>query len=141
MARPRQCRRIGNCPNSSYFKPKGIPLSKSGEVLLAVDEFEAIRLADLEGLYHDQAAEKMQVSRPTFGRIIGTARRKVAEALVHGKALKIEGGVYEMADNRKFRCDSCQFTWELPLKTGIPQICPFCQKKNIQRAEKKEIEI
>jgi len=135
MARPRQCRRIGNCPNSSYFKPKGIAVSKSGEVILALDEFEAIRLADLEDLYHDQAAERMQVSRPTFGRIIGSARKKVAEALVHGKALKIEGGVYEMADNMRFRCDNCQYTWELSSKTGLPQVCPFCQRKKTLRVE------
>ncbi len=92
MARPKRCRRIGAAPGSSYFKPRGIPLSVLEEVVLSVDEFEAIRLADLEGLYQEPAAEKMSVSRQTFGRILESAHRKVAEALVRGKALKIEGG-------------------------------------------------
>ena len=64
------------------------------EVVLTIDEFEAVRLADLEGLYQEQAAEKMNVSRQTFGRIIESARKKVAEALVQGKALKIGGGEF-----------------------------------------------
>ena len=89
MARPRNCRRVGCLPGSQYFKPRGIPLSTLEEINLTVDEFEAIRLADLEGLYQDQAAEKMNVSRQTFGRIIDSAHKKVAEALVEGKALKI----------------------------------------------------
>ena len=73
MARPKQCRRVGSTPESDYFKPRGIPLSMLEEVVLTVDEFEAIRLADLDGLYQEQAAEKMNISRQTFGRII--ARR------------------------------------------------------------------
>ena len=92
MPRPKRCRRIGAAPGSTYFKPRGIPLSGLDEVVLGVDEFEAIRLADLEGLYQELAAEKMSVSRQTFGRIIAAAHHKVAEALVRGKALKIEGG-------------------------------------------------
>lgn len=101
MARPRLCRRVGCLPGSQYFKPRGIPLSALGEINLTIDEFEAIRLADLEGLYQDQAAEKMNVSRQTFGRIIESAHKKVAEALVEGKALKIEGGDFEMNTIRK----------------------------------------
>ena len=92
MARPKRCRRIGSTPGSSYFKPRGIPLSALEEVVLSFDEFEAVRLADLEGLYQDKAAEKMGISRQTFGRIIEAAHHTVAEALVQGKALKIEGG-------------------------------------------------
>src|SRR4030067_13968 len=108
MARPRNCRRVGCMPQSDYFKPRGIPLSMLEEVVLTIDEFEAVRLADLEGLYQEQAAEKMNVSRQTFGRIIESARKKVAEALVQGKALKIGGGEFEMAAMRKFRCYDCQ---------------------------------
>jgi uncharacterized protein len=73
------------------------------EVALAVDELEALRLADLDGLYHGDAAERMGVSRATFGRIVETARRKVAEALVRGKALKIGGGEVAWADPRPAR--------------------------------------
>jgi predicted DNA-binding protein (UPF0251 family) len=101
------------------------------EVVLTVDECEAIRLADLEGLYQEQAAEKMKVSRQTFGRIIESAHRKVAEALVKGKALKIEGGEFEMAAMRKFKCSDCQHSWELPFGTGRPQDCPSCNSVNI----------
>ncbi len=62
------------------------------QVVMTLDEFEAVRLADLGGLYQEQAAEEMGVSRPTFSRIVESAHRKVADALVHGKALRIEGG-------------------------------------------------
>ena len=135
MARPRNCRRVGSMPESNYFKPRGIPLSMLEEVILAVDEFEAIRLADLENLYQEQAAEKMNVSRQTFGRIIDSAHKKVADALVKGKALKIEGGEFEMAAMRKFRCYDCQHSLELPYGTGKPENCPSCKSSNIRRAE------
>jgi predicted DNA-binding protein (UPF0251 family) len=74
-------------------------------IVLTLDEFEAIRLADLEGLYQEQAAERMRVSRPTFGRILAVAHRKVAEALSNGKALKIEGGTIRMERLRPLRCE------------------------------------
>jgi predicted DNA-binding protein (UPF0251 family) len=122
-------------PESNYFKPRGIPLRMLGEVILNVDEFEAIRLADLEGLYQDQAAKKMNVSRQTFGRIIDSGHRKVAEALVQGKALKIEGGEVEMAAMRKFECYECRHSWELPYGTGRPENCPSCKSGNIHRAK------
>ncbi len=135
MARPRNCRRVGCMPGSDYFKPRGIPLSMLEEVNLTVDEFEAVRLADLDGLYQEQAAEKMEVSRQTFGRIIESAHKKVAEALVKGKALKIEGGEFEMAAMRKFECFKCQHSWELPYGTGRPEGCPSCKSDNIHRAQ------
>jgi predicted DNA-binding protein (UPF0251 family) len=126
---------VGSVPQSDYFKPRGIPLSVLEEVVLAVDEFEAIRLADLQGLYQEQAAKKMNVSRQTFGRIIESAHKKVAESLVQGKALKIEGGEFEMATMRKFRCDECQHSWELPYGTGRPEKCPSCESGNIHRTQ------
>jgi predicted DNA-binding protein (UPF0251 family) len=76
----------------------GVPISILEEIVLLMDEFEAIRLADLEGLYQEQAAERMNVSRQTFGRIVEAARRKVAKALSDGLALRIEGGEVEMPD-------------------------------------------
>ena len=135
MVRPRHCRRVGSIPEINYFKPRGIPLSILEEVILTVDEFEAIRLADLESLYQEQAAEKMNVSRQTFGRIIELAHKKVADALVKGKALKIEGGEVEMTPRRRFKCDDCQHSWELPYGTGRPEKCPSCKSGNIRRAE------
>ena len=136
MARPRNCRRVGCLPESQYFKPRGIPLSVLEEINLTVDEFEAIRLADLEGLYQEQAAERMNISRQTFGRIIESGHKKVAEALVKGKALKIEGGDFDMASMRNFRCSDCQHSWEHPYGTGRPKNCPSCKSGNIFRTDK-----
>ncbi len=90
MSRPKKCRCVSCTPNTSYFKPKGVPIIQLEEVSLSLDEIEAIRLADYEGYYHEDAAKKMKVSRATFGRILNEARRKVAEAVVNGKALRIE---------------------------------------------------
>ena len=91
---PRPCcqRQIGFLPGVTYFKPAGVPLRELEEAVLALDEVEALRLADLNGLYQEEAAEKMKISRPTFSRIVEGARRKVADALIHGKALRMEGG-------------------------------------------------
>ena len=97
MARPKKCRCVGCSPDSTYFKPKGIPLIDLEEVVLNMDELEAVRLADCEGLYHEEAAKRMDVSRPTFGRILGEARRKIAGAIIHGMALRI--ATADEADN------------------------------------------
>lgn len=93
MPRPCRCRIIRCSPDTNYFKPRGIPLFNLEEVNLALDELEAIRLADLEGLYQEAAAKKMNISRQTFGNIINSAHKKIADALLNAKALKIEGGV------------------------------------------------
>ena len=98
MPRPKHCRRVGCLPQSNYYKPRGIPLSILKHVNLTVDELEAIRLADLQGLYQAQAAEKMNVSRQTFGRILKSAHKKIADALLNAKALSIEGGPIEFTD-------------------------------------------
>jgi len=90
MGRRKKSRCVTCDPNTVYFKPRGVPLAELEEVTMNLDELEAIRLADCQGLYHEEAARKMGVSRPTFGRIVGNARRKVADAIVHGKALQIE---------------------------------------------------
>ena len=90
MARPRKFRCTECEPNSCYFKPKGIPLRFLEEVVIGLDELEAIRLADGESLYHEEAARKMKISRATFGRILEGARHKIAEAILKGKALKLE---------------------------------------------------
>lgn len=134
MARPFCCRRVAAEPESNYFKPRGVPLLSLDEVTMTVDEFEALRLADLEGLYQEQAAERMGISRPTFGRIIESAHRKVADALVGGKALKIEGGEVTMLGQRLFRCNECQHTWSVAYATGRPAECPQCKSANICRA-------
>ena len=87
----KKCKRlIRSAPHITYYKPAGIPLRQLSEVILHLDEFEAIRLADQEKHYQDKAAEMMHISRQTFGRIITAAHKKIAEALIYGKAIKIE---------------------------------------------------
>ena len=98
MSRPCRCRRIRCKPDTNYFKPRGIPLDALEEVNLTLDELEAIRLADLAGLYQEDAAKKMNISRQTFGNIINSAHKKIADALLNAKALKIEGGNIERVD-------------------------------------------
>ncbi len=100
MPRPFCCRRIEGQPALSIFKPIGVPVVELDEVVMTLDEFEALRLADLEGLYQEQAAARMNISRTTFSRIIESAHKKTADALVHGKALRIEGGPVHVAGNR-----------------------------------------
>ncbi len=135
MARPQRRRRIGTLPANSIFKPAGVPARELDEVVLTVDEFEALRLADFEGLYQEQAAERMGVSRQTFGRIVEAARKKVAQALVKGMALRIEGGQVEMDKMGAFECADCGHQWEVPFGTGRPEDCPSCQSKDFHRAK------
>ena len=92
MPRPRHCRYVSAAPQADYFKPRGIPLRELEEVTLTVEGLEALRLSDIEGLTAAQAAERMQISRHTFGRVLKEARNAVAKALVNGTALRIEGG-------------------------------------------------
>ncbi len=96
MPRPCKCRRVRGLPDASYFKPIGIPLMRLEECVLSVEGFEALRLADWEGLGMDVSAQRMGVSRHTFGRILRKARHAVAEALVLGRALRVEGGTYSL---------------------------------------------
>jgi uncharacterized protein len=93
MPRNKCFRNIGFDPKTNYYKPRGIPMRFLEEITLELDEFEAIRLKDHEGLYQDAAAEKMKISRQTFGRILESAHKKIAEALVNGKAIRIENEV------------------------------------------------
>ena len=90
MGRPCKCRVVTCDVAVSYFKPQGIALRDLEEVDLQLDELEALRLADLEGLYQADAALRMGISRQTFGNIIARARNKVATAIINGKALKIQ---------------------------------------------------
>ncbi|MEM4663279.1 MAG: DUF134 domain-containing protein [Candidatus Diapherotrites archaeon] len=92
MPRPKRCRCIHHRPNITYFKPAGIKLSGLSEVIISFDEFEAIRLKDLLGLEQEDCAKRMGISQPTFHRLVTSARRKIADALISGKAIKIEGG-------------------------------------------------
>lgn len=141
MSRPQCCRRIAGRPVASLFRPEGNGGPPSEEIVLSLDEFEAIRLADLEGMYQEQAAERMNVSRPTLGRILTTAHRKIAEALTHGKSIRIEGGTIRVEKACPFRCKVCVLdengvpigTAECPrisgLKNETPPPCPGLQRR------------
>ena len=135
MARPVKKRRVGCNPGANYFKPRGIPVADLDEVVLTMDELEAIRLADLEECYQETAAEQMEVSRQTFGNIIKSAHKKIAAALVQGMALKIEGGIIKMS-TRAFQCSDCRQEWSVPFGTGRPQSCPQCNSSNFRRSQK-----
>lgn len=106
------------------------------ELVLEIDELEAIRLADWEGLYQEQAAEQMKISRQTFGRIVSSARKKVAQALVEGMSIRIEGGDVQMPGLRSFRCFDCQHEWQVPFGTGRPEACPACAGNSFKRTDR-----
>ncbi len=92
MVRPLKPRCLGCTPAAGYFKPVGIPLRELDEVALALDELEAVRGVDLEGLQQTEVAARMGLSRQTVGNLLGRARRKIADALLNGKALRVESG-------------------------------------------------
>ncbi|MDD5317886.1 MAG: DUF134 domain-containing protein [Candidatus ainarchaeum sp.] len=96
MPRPFARRRICAEPEVTYYKPAGVPLREMEEVSLGFDEFEALRLVDFLAMGQEDAGEKMGISQPTLSRVISSARKKIAEALTQGKALRIEGGNYEL---------------------------------------------
>jgi uncharacterized protein len=139
MARPQKSRRVAFNPDISYFKPRGIPLMDLEEIQITIDEYEALRLSDLMDMSYEEAASSMGVSRATFGRIVRRARKTVADALINGKAIIIQGGSYRIIDeNRIFICNNCNNKWKEPRGTGRPENCPSCNNKNFYRIMKKE---
>ena len=96
MARPKKIRFIACTPESTYFKPRAIPLSELEEVILRLEEIEALKLKFLEKLEQKEAAKKMKISRTTFWRVFNSAGKKVSDALINGKAIRIEGGHYAL---------------------------------------------
>jgi predicted DNA-binding protein (UPF0251 family)/DNA-directed RNA polymerase subunit RPC12/RpoP len=132
VPRPLICRRVGGCPRAEYFKPAGVPLSGLEEVLLGRDEFESLRLADLEGMYQADAADMMGVSRQTFGNIVESARRKLADALVNGRALRIQGDLAPTGA-RTFACSGCGHEWAPVPGAGRPRTCPHCRSRRVSR--------
>ncbi|MDQ7834588.1 MAG: DUF134 domain-containing protein [Humidesulfovibrio sp.] len=136
MPRPKCCRKVSGQPACKLFKPMGVPASSVEEAVLSLDEYEAIRLADYEGLYQEEAAGRMGVSRQTFGRTIEAARGKVALALVLGLVLRIEVPEAEAAQLptvRAFACAACAHSWTEPFGTGRPDACPACGSENFRR--------
>lgn len=133
MARPTKERRIEFIPEVKFFKPAGIPMNRIEEVSLTMEEIEAVRLKDLEGLNQEEAAEKMNVSRPTFQRILVEARQKIAESLIRGKAIRFRGGDYKLADD--IHCPRCGRNYKRKILKESGQKnharsgdCPKCQE-------------
>lgn len=128
MARPAKLRCIEYLPSVASFRPMGVPASALESVSVTLEEAESIRLRDLEDLEQDQCAARMRVSRPTFHRILESARRKLADALINGKAIEIEGGNFELAQ-RRFRCGNDGHEWHVPFEIRaqkLPISCPVC---------------
>ncbi len=101
MPRPRKCRKICRLPKVSEFRPLG---GRKGSVTLTVDEYEAVRLIDREGFSQEECAGYMQVARTTVQQIYNTARMKIAEALVEGLGIRIDGGDYRICDGTEKQC-------------------------------------
>ncbi len=117
-------------PAAGYFKPQGIPMYQLDKITVSLDEYEALRLADYEELRHSEAAERMNISRPTFTRLLNSAHVKIANAIVNGKAIQIEGGSYILKNNR-YRCKSCGNQWVMEIKHLAPGKCPSCESSEI----------
>jgi len=132
LSRQPLLRRVDYLPRINSFKPAGVPLAQLQEIRISIDEGEALRLKDLEGLEQEECALKMNISRSTFARILLSARQKTADALLNGKAIRIEGGNYELT-KRIFRCGNGH-EWEVPFEEMVkqpPELCPTCSTDDI----------
>ncbi|MFZ7103606.1 MAG: DUF134 domain-containing protein [Peptococcaceae bacterium] len=135
MARPIKWRKIENVPAIAYFVPSDKEIPEVQENILKLEELEAVRLKDLEGLEQGECADKMEVSRPTFQRILLSAREKIADSLVNGKTIHIEGGNFTQ-NICPVRCKDCGKEWMESfeklnsIKDGS-YVCIDCGSKNI----------
>ena len=129
MVRPTKFRRVKFFPNDNYFVPLGKPKCKIEEMILKVEELEAMRLKDIENLNQEQCAKSMEVSRQTFQNIIDSARKKIALALTQGNAIRISGGNYT-TNLCRFKCLDCENVYEIKHEDDKHK-CPSCGSKNI----------
>jgi predicted DNA-binding protein (UPF0251 family) len=131
MPRPKRIRRMNNPPHFRGFRPIGLP-EENNPVVINFEEYEAIRLSDFELNGQVEAAQFMGISRPTFARIYESARRKVAQAFVHGKAIVFEGGkVY--FNTEWFSCNSCGCWFNHPAKEIEIRNCALCGSTDIEQ--------
>lgn len=115
------------------FRPFGIPMQQLEPEVLLYEEYESIRLADYDGLNHEEAAKRMNISRPTFTRIYEKARKTVAKAFVEGKAIFFDGGHFH-TNEFWYRCEDC---YKLTISLQNSEFCCYCQSNNIQRIDQK----
>lgn len=121
---------MGGVPRATFFKPAGVPTRELEQLRLAVDELEALRLVDLEGLSHAEAAQAMGVSRQTVGRVLEGARATVVDALVGGKAIVINGGRYRV-EPRLWQCAACEQRWASDERGASLPRCPRCGSADV----------
>jgi uncharacterized protein len=135
VPKPKKNRFVQQPPAVAYFKPQGIPLFQLDQVVLLLDEFEAIRLVDYEGLHLEDAARQLNVSRATCARIIDSAHHKIGNALTNGHAIRIEGGSFVLGKNR-YHCRDCGGRWEIEIGAGRTArdavVCPTCRSERVQ---------
>jgi len=134
MPSPMKLRQVAMTPSVTFFKPAGVPMAALEMVTLALEEVEAIRLKDIEDLHQEECAERMGVSRATFHHVLGSARAKLADAILHGKAIQVEGGAFAFPGGR-FRCRRDGSEWALPPGPlpGVSSVsCPRCRGRDVQ---------
>jgi len=129
MPRPKKERVVYQPPLYAEFKPQGVQRRELESLFLELDEFEAIRLADYEGMDHNEAALEMEISRSTFTRLIESARKKMSQFLIEGKHLRIEGGNIHFHGN-VIRCRDCNHMFNIGFDTDI-NTCPACGSANL----------
>ncbi len=131
MPRKKLHRMVTREPPVSVYKPAGIPAMDLEEILISIDEFEALRLADFEGLSQRDASIAMKISQPTFNRVLSSARHKVASGLVQGHVLRIEGGRYVLADGSgMLECLDCGAT--VDMASADKSSCPKCGSRKLR---------
>ncbi len=127
----KKCRKLSGIPSVKGFKPLALPMDLEEAIQLELDEYEALKLMDYEGMIHEQAAQAMHVSRPTLSRIYESARKKVAKAFVEGKGILIQGGAVDL-DQQTYRCTQCGSQFQIESGKNDPDyLCPSCQSPDI----------
>ncbi len=126
VGRPQKCRFVKSSPLYTYYKPVGISMSTLENISITIDEIEAIRLADYNGLYHEKAAQKMGISRQTFSRILASAHKKISDGIINGKSIQIIGGNYNINNTQSYNCTKCKHHWEKEFRKGRIINCPNC---------------
>uniref|UniRef100_A0A7C3V7Z0 UPF0251 protein ENW96_08645 n=1 Tax=Desulfobacca acetoxidans TaxID=60893 RepID=A0A7C3V7Z0_9BACT len=122
MPRPKKCRFVKREPGVTFFKPQGIPLRVLEHAVITVDELAALRLSDFLGMSHEEAAKQLKVSRPTVTRMLARAHQTLADALVNGKAIRIEGGDYVL-EGCECQCPKCGARWSAPASGSQEHVC------------------
>jgi uncharacterized protein len=129
MARPKLDKKIKTPPPMEGFKPFGVPITDLEPVILLFEEYEALRLSDYEGLEQEAAAKQMNISRPTYTRIINKARKSIARAFIECKAIFIEGGNY-ITDDNWYRCEKCM---KLIISKTKKKKCNYCKSPVLRK--------